>query len=282
MSAIGRVDRRVTGLSFGFTLVEMIVVISIILIILLIAVPGLSSLTREAKFNSGIQQANSALTRAYFQSLADSNLVAVRVMPGAWDDADDGAVDEGRNRQHLVTYSYRRPQLTGGGLNEEHFGRAESVAPVVLPSDVWAAPAEAVAGGALGDRFLAEGYLDGTVGAFTVLGGNENPRASTGLLESDDFLIVFDPQTGLRISREIQDFSLWAADRTPGNTAQFTRIYRPHFSGLTFYRRAAFEALGQAADGRVRQDWLKNFSRPTFVHRKSGGLVEGVLDPLQP
>ena len=136
----------------AFTLVELIVVITVIVLVLAIAVPGLSALNAQARLVSAQQIVNGLMTRAYYLALADRTMTAVRFFPGDWDSADTVVKHSTAGVQNMAVYSYvgttARENPPGSGTFQvtlgEYFERTKDVASVALPDDVWAAPLESL------------------------------------------------------------------------------------------------------------------------------------------
>ncbi|TWT41806.1 hypothetical protein RAS1_29290 [Phycisphaerae bacterium RAS1] len=289
----------------AFTLVEMIVVITIIALLLAIAIPGLGTMTSETRFNEAAQTISGVLNRAHFAALADANMVAVRFMPGHWDASDPSQPTKPGERQHLATYNYVGA-VTGTGqgsdpfVNREYFERRKGADSIILPDDVWAAPLEALDTG----RGLVDGlsFEFGNIGANFVLRATPTNRAfrldptrirnGGPFPNSDDFLLVFDPQSGLRTSRpEMHLLKGFVPGKLSSNDPSCgvdddvrnrevlgdgdEEFRRYSFSGVALYRRSALLQLGASATGVNRQDYLRRAGKPYLVRRHGGGLVLG-------
>lgn len=307
----GSVASWLRGFGPAFTLVELIVVVTVIILILAVAVPGLSAMNAEARLTSAQQTISGVTTRAFYQAMADRTMTAVRFFPGEWDVADKESQAPG-GRQHLAIYSYvgkTSQELPPGSGNfvisfGEYFERAKDLASVVMPDDVWAAPLEALSNqtaallgpngwspsyGSLGQSFV----LDGQRGLFAFnaeeASGNSD---SSNFLNADDFLIVCDPETGARrgmptpfhLRAYVPRFAngTWGydADTSDTNPANARHWYQRYaFSGVVTYRREPFVALGASASGYDRQQYLQTAGRPYLIHRFSGGLTPGKQAP---
>jgi type II secretory pathway pseudopilin PulG len=290
-----RVTLRLGRGQVGFTIVELLVVIMVIVLILAIAVPGLSAIATQSRFSAATQEINGALTRAYYAALSDVNLTAVRFVPGSWDVDARAEAQRPTGRQHLVTYRYTGtsaadPTALDKVAFGEYFARREGYESLQLPEDVWVAPVEALepdAGKTMTGTRVLEGKPYTQPGSFYL-----DPDPDKGnLLNADDFLIIFDPQTGLRrvtapialkasIPAGKWDFGTFTkpveADRWPPTSTDTEDRYRRYnFSGIVLYPREPFLALGVDATGTDRQDWLRVHGRPYLVHRFGGGLVMG-------
>ena len=292
----------------AFTLVELIVVVTVIILILAVAVPGLSAMNAEARLTSAQQTISGVTTRAFYLAMADRTMTAVRFFPGEWDVADKESQAPG-GRQHLAIYSYvgkTSQELPPGSGNffvsfGEYFERAKDLASVAMPDDVWAAPLEALSSqpaALLGPNGWSQYYrsigqdfvLDGQRGMFAFNAERASGNSDSGsFLNADDFLIVCDPETGARRGMPTP-FHLRAyvpkdgwridADTSDTNPADARHWYQRYaFSGVVIYRREPFVALGAAASGYDRQQYLQTAGRPYLVHRFSGGLTPGKQAP---
>lgn len=297
----------------AFTLVEMLVVISIMVLVLALAVPSLSSMATQSRFTAAEQTVRTAMTRAYYTAVSDVNMTAVRFLPGSWDSADGKAVVT--PRQHLVLCRYvgtTDRELPGGTFEVafgEQFRRIEGIESIEMPEDIWAAPLESLStqsvqlgsgGGLFGPplirNFGADRVLNGELGQFRY-DADRNEYANDGsddaaaqdLLSADDFLLVFDPQLGLRAGTP-RPYPLRAyapkpngcgyeTDANPTNAGQ--QYTRYAFSGVVIYRREPFAELAADASelGLERQEHLKQFGRPYLARPLDGGLLSGVQSP---
>lgn len=286
------------GRRAAFTIVELIVVISVIVMILAIAVPGLSAMNAEARLTTGAQSIGAMLTRAYYQAIADQNMTAVRLLPAAWD-AQQKEKDFEKGRQHAVVYRYAGvttdPARMGQVYYDEYFVRQEELNSAVLPSDVWAAPLPALdtSSEALtlqyfhkdGDlkndtaRPVAQTVLRGTIGQF------EASASVSDFLNADDFMIVIDPEAGVlggvpqpvRLRGFVPDGDDgYEACRIRNNGPLYQRY---SFGGVVLYNRDDFAALGKDASVEERQTYLRDNGRPQFAQRFGGGLIAGVTHP---
>ena len=282
-------------LSPAFTIVELIVVITVIVLILAIAVPGLSALSSESRFSSAVQMVNGALTRAYYCALADGNMTAVRFLPGEWDYDESADAQRPTGRMHMVTYSYvgtsaGDPTQPGNVVFAEYFQRRVGSSSEQLPDNIWAAPAEALdrqqrtIGGDQHNNFGQQFVLNGYLRHFYL----DAKTWDDEFLNADDFLIVFDPQTGVRgmispmplkayvPNSEYVDAGIRGTetDRGSGGNPEYYKRY--NFTGVAIYRRGGFESLGNVGGAALeRQNYLRRNSRPYLVHRYGGGLVMG-------
>ncbi len=280
----------------AFTIVELIVVITVIALLLALAIPGLSKMAQDARVNSAIQTITTTLTRAHVTALADRNLTAVRFVPGEWDYQTTADTDKPTGRQHLLTYEYvcatEDPSNPTQTVYAEHFERLPKSESIQLPSDTWAAPVEALSdsrvvlpdGTVKYPNLGLDGVLTGNLGQFNIDAADRS-SAATQLLNADDFLVVFDPQTGVqsfsstpyRLRAYDVKNSREASEDPPGTSANARPFQRYNFSGVIIYSREPFTALGNGSTGtsQSRQDALRRIGRPYFVHRTSGGLVMG-------
>jgi type II secretory pathway pseudopilin PulG len=265
--------------SYGFTIVELVVVVIIITLVLALVIPGLSAMATESRYSAATQTIRSAVTRAHVASQADRNMVALRFVPDEWDTQADAEQKPPQGRQHMVTYAYRTTtdvEVSGGFevQYQERFERREDSKSVALPTDIWAAPVEALSR----TTAVRNGVLEGTIGQF------ELDPTRTAFLPADDFLIVFDPQTGLQGAvraaspNDWTRYPLLATDFTATPFRERPDVRRFNFAGVVLYRREPFTALGRDAAPDDREPVLRRFGRPYFVHRSGGGLVTGLED----
>jgi type II secretory pathway pseudopilin PulG len=294
---------RRTAARPAFTIVELIVVISIIIIILAVAVPSLSAMNAEARQTSAYQTINGALTRAYYQAMADSTLTAVRFFPGAWDVVDDELDSLApRDRQRLAIYSYvttssadlSNPATVQFG---EYFERVRDVRAVTMPRDVWAAPLASLSNDVISYRYgnPRDGYgTDSLYASDLSLAGTVNQFAfdasqQGSFLNADDFLIVYDPRTGLRSGMPtpypmrayvpLPSYQYETTDTGNDGSGEFFQRYG--FTGVVTYRREPFVALGDSASSADRQQALEQTGRPYMAQRFGGGLLSGAQRPAE-
>ena len=280
----------------AFTIVELIVVITVVALILAIAIPGLSAIATESHFNSATQSVNGALTRAYYAALEDVNMTAVRFLPGEWNYDETAEAQRPPGRQHVLTYSYvattaADPSDVTKVRFGEYFQRREGGATLQLPDDVWIAPLESLETGTrkIGTRtytnFGEDFVLNGDRGQFRL---DADPTVSGDFLQADDFLITFDPQTGVCVGKpaprrvkayvpeDCTEAGGAAGSETDRNQSGNTFYQRYNFSGIVIYRRGPFVSLGDGSEAAAdRQDWLRANGRPYLLHRFGGGLVMG-------
>lgn len=304
--------RRATA---GFTLVELILVVAVIILVLAIAIPSLGSMGAEARLTAARQVINGATTRAYFLAISNQNMSAVRFLPSRWAVRDEEGEEERDNRQHLELYTWHTETFVNGSdvWRESFFRRAEDFQPQRMPADVWAAPLEALqesgkVRGANGQAFpqngsilLGRGFvLNGLLGNFVCdadrYTGQDNASA---FLNADDFLIVCDPQTGVQAGPPMPyQVRGYFPDRC-GYDAELTEHYRERhgdsdswpytrysFSGVVTYHREPFAALGIGNEsmgiGAQRQGFLRERGRAYLLHRYGGNLITGRQRPPTP
>jgi prepilin-type N-terminal cleavage/methylation domain-containing protein len=288
----------------GFTLVELLVVVSIVVLILAMAVPGLSAMNAQMRMTSAERQIQSMLKRAYYQALADKTMTAVRFVPGNWIQNEEGDTGASR-RQQMVLYRYVGSTERYDGSTfvtefNEYFERVPGVDSLELPEGVWVAPYEALDEDGFvrlnfnnertfddpktfNQNFGRAFVLSGVIGEFAydanIANGNDDQqRDGLDLLDADDFFIVFDPQTGV-VSNNPTPFRIKAyspsaeyeIDRDHTNDSVFYQRFG--FTGIVLYEREGFVGVGN--DPTARQDYLKNNGKPFVVHRSGGGLIGG-------
>lgn len=284
----------------AFTITELLVVISIIVLILAIGIPAFSSMSLESRFTQATEIANGVITRANIAALSDRSPTLVRFVPAEWD-LDPNSDRTGlQGRQRAITYRYSfEPEdpynlgtvkfiQTSNGVetfSAETFRREESSQETLFPEDVWVAPAEALVDGPNNTVQVPYGnsrhILNGTFGSADqsfFLDWNQN----NAHLDSDDFTIAFDGQTGVKrgpvYGQSAQTVRLWAEDPRSNAPTKQAELRRRAFTGLTFYRREPFVSFGNDTSAQVakdRQDYLLRAGRPFFVSRVGGTLVRG-------
>jgi len=295
----GNNRQKVVGDS-GFTIIELIVVITMIVLVLAIALPSLGALNADARLTAAYQLINGTLTQAYFLAAADKNMTAVRFLPGGWDSPDAaGAGPSGR--QHMVIYRYvgstDRENPPGSDTFalafDEYFVRQPGAASVRLPEDVWVAPVDAFSTTAA----TLDLVLGGDTGKFMA-----DPVATNNgkkLLNADDFTIVVDPQTGLltgapglhrlRAYAPAADSDLprsYRQTETDGVRDSSGQLVLPYqrlgFSGVVIYRREPFVGLVPEQNKTIsetRQDYLRRTGRAYMAQRFGGGLSAALQRP---
>ncbi len=277
----------------AFTVVELAVVIAIIVLLIALAVPAFNSMSAESRFAQAVQSVNGILTRTHIAAVGERSMMAVRFGPAAWDldQTAEGAAD--KNRQTAVTYRYttsvEQPDDPNRVFYDERFVRREESEPVRLPSDVWVAPAEGLLTQNMHGytNFGANFVLRGNVGQFHLEALDQSGTVNPDFYNGDDFLVVFDPHTGLmgggRPSayglraydplNKVESAGTWqGAGANPAWNPEFNRFA---FTGLVIYPREQFAALPTDADGTDRQGLLRRIGRAYYVNRHSGVLVAG-------
>ena len=277
----------------AFTVVELAVVIGIIVLLVALAVPAFNSMSVQSRHASAVQSINGILTRTHIAAIGERSMMAVRFGPAAWDldQTAEGAAD--KNRQVAVTYRYmtsvEEPFNPGNVYYDERFVRREESQPIRLPSDVWVAPAEGLLSQNLYgySNFGADFVLRGNVGQFELEALDQSGAVNAEFYNADDFLVVFDPHTGLMGGGRPSAFGLRAYDPVNGvesagnwrganaNPPWNPEFNRFAFTGLVIYPREPFVALGANADGTDRQELLRRIGRAYYVNRHSGVLVAG-------
>jgi len=282
-----------TSLSSAFTVVELAVVIGIIVLLIALAVPAFNSMSAQSRHASAVQSINGILTRTHIAAVGERAMMAVRFGPAAWDldQTAEGAAD--KNRQTAVTYRYvtsvEQPNNPSLVYYDERFVRREESQPVRLPSDVWVAPGEGLVTQNMHGytNFGADFVLRGNVGEFYLEALDQSGAVNAEFYNADDFLVVFDPHTGLMGGGRPTAYGLRAYDpvnkvesagnwRGPNaNPPWDPEFNRFAFTGLVIYPREQFAALPADADGQERQELLRRIGRAYYVNRHSGVLVTG-------
>lgn len=280
----------------GLTIVELIVVMTLIVIVLTLTVPGISSLVTDARRDETVQAINSALQRARNLAVQSRGYVAVRFVPGAWvlGEETDSTLD-GR-RQYLVLYQWQtatfdlEPELAPVMI--ERFERVAGTPPIALPSQFWVAPLEAVQIDQ--DDNLSDSILAGEIGAFEYSAvENDND-----FLYADDFLIVFGPEGRVVPGPQVRNeqvaaftegqnghvYRIWAYDpleerethRDPrgGDWLNAEPYERANFSSVVIYPREGFVNLGADASPGDRREHLARVGLPFAIHPRSAVLVD--------
>ncbi len=281
----------------------MLVVLAIIGLILAFGLPALTAMNAEARLTSTSQTIQGVLTRAYYLSLSETTMTAVRFLPAPWDVSDKTGPGVA-GRQRAVIYRYVGTSFDPCDPTkvkfDEYFARATELPPVDLPDGAWVAPLEAGANEPVtlqadpnyspnphtypnfGSDFVANGNIavNGNPTAFAYEVNLRNPSPDgLSFFNADDFLVVFDPRSGLRggtpQTYQLRAYSP-AADVKYETVAYGGHPYQRYgFSGLIVYPREPFLALGASAAGQDRQNFLKTTGRPYMVQRFGGGLLSG-------
>ncbi|MBL8878448.1 MAG: prepilin-type N-terminal cleavage/methylation domain-containing protein [Phycisphaerales bacterium] len=297
--SFSRAARR-TSAPIGFTLVELVVVIAVIGLVLAFAVPALNNMTGESKLLAAVQTVNGVLTRAYYASQADRQLTAVRFMPGAWDFTEGQDPQAATSRQHIVSYSWvtATDREVSGSFNlqlREQFQRRPSSESIQLPPDIWAAPVEAwrdsTSNREHNNMPTDMDALTGRRGRFDLSARSTSPGSSDRMMSADDFVIAFDPQSGLKSQRErvrlrgyvpmeYPDTALRGLEVDDNGQTGSSQVFYDRYTsaGVVVYRREPFAALGDTAAPEDRQRILRAHGRAYFVHRYGGGLVLGTAE----
>jgi prepilin-type N-terminal cleavage/methylation domain-containing protein len=281
----------------AFTVVELLVVMTVIVIILALAIPGLSAMNAEARLSSANQIINGMLTRAYYLSQAETTMTAVRFLPSEWDTAKDGtAAAAGRQRIAIYRYVGATDRESGGGFVvkfDEYFKKTEEIPSAELADGVWVAPLEALSGESVKlppdnvpcNPLGQELVLTGDAGTF-VMDAGRTSGYTPSFLNADDFLLVFDPQSGLRggipQAYRLRSYAPTSAigpaevaceNPTAPDSAGVSgnRYYQRYgFSGVIAYSREGFLAQTSPAS---RQEYLREKGRAFLAHRFGGGLI---------
>ncbi len=291
----------------AFTIVEMMVVIGIIALVLAFGVPAFNSMAVQQRLSKTRQLLNGTLLRTHVVSVSDQTQTAVRLCPADWLLHEDAAMGPIAGRQIMTTYSYvstsaANPSNPTQVLLDDRFERIADGPTQLLPPATWIAPSEALDDirkipiiEGWGNDYIGDYVLDGTIGEFDL---NADDRKNPGeeVLDADDFLIVFDPETGVRGSQRRQPWRLLAFDpreegdaataqletdgeRDSGTGQTIEPFQRFNFTGTVIYQRDAFTALGAAASSpdeiRARRGVLRRYGQTYYVDRTGGNLVSG-------
>ncbi len=281
---------------------------TVIVLVLALAVPGLSAMNAQARMTSAVQTVNGMMTRAYYLSVADTAMTAVRFLPAEWDVVDP-TKQVAAGAQRVAVYKYvgsADRENSSGGFDvkyEEYFQRAEDIGSAELPADIWVAPLEALSqqpvtlnGTHQYPNFGQDFVLDGWIQDRTrrnehhfALDANRDAHADS-LLNADDFLVVFDPQMGLRggvpeahqlraFDPRLRAVAATGETETAGARDGSGNVIEPYrrynFTGVVIYRRENFLTLGSEASGEDRQNMLIQTGRPYLAQRFGGGLLSG-------
>lgn len=309
----------------AFSLVELIVVTVIISLILLIGLPAFNSISLQSNFSKSEQLINGVTTRAHLIAMNDRVLTAVRFVPAQWEidpsGTSGGPNTEGSGKQALVTYKYSMSPISEANQADvntdgapdarfvEYFERIKNGPTATLPNEVWAAPAESLY------EWNSDGYegnywLRGKLGRFAADAVTANQLSvDEDMFDADDFLVVFDPDRGVRqpritrtgsatdtreswpmrsfwvASAGIPGEARWQRDSTfevTGPDADDVNAQRPFrrfsASGISLYERARLVAIGptvqpQATPLSRRRDAIKQSARTFYVSHTTGSLI---------
>jgi hypothetical protein len=134
-------------------------------------------------------------------------------------------------------------------------------------------------------NFGANFVLRGNVGEFHLEALDQSGTVNPDFYNADDFLVIFDPHTGLMGGGRPTAYGLRAydpntktergGDWNSTNQTWNEEFNRFAFTGLVIYPREQFAALPTDADGTDRQDLLRRIGRVYYVNRHSGVLAAG-------
>lgn len=286
---------RLTRRRRAFSIVELLVVIGIIGLLLTLGVPAYNQIIKQSSLSGTTQQISGLLARASLLSVTDHNLIAVRACPAEWTlDPNDRVPEEMRGAQRMQVYAYQYEldpnalpninAIAGKPNPFEGFVIKPNGPDLVLGANQWVAPVEALTAGPPEISYASALHpLNGAISRTANDLGNLFRTTSTGLdnikfLDADDFLIVFDPDTGLRTWTSPTDPPppLLGFSHDPADAGRFDRraaMTRRNFTGVVVYPREPFVAL--PSDAETRQKWLRANGRPYYVSPFGGALVEG-------
>jgi len=289
----------------------MLVVMVVIVLLLALGVPAFNSMTRQSRLTQAQQKLNGLLTRANIIAVSDRALTAVRIVPAHWAEAPARDAAYGaqarRDRQAALVYEYRSTSIDPTSLGEdapnvrfdERFERLTNDPVTLLPTDTWVAPAEALLSVGNGG-FRGDAVVQGIIDNFEVDAVNDAAIGGIDFLNADDFLVVFDPETGLQPAywpEGSQDDpylrrSAWPllgydpqreielAYDLSGSEFDMSRPFRRfNFTGVVIYPREPFVTLGRAAAPRDRQEFLRQSGTVYWVNRNGGNLFAGRQTP---
>lgn len=287
----------------GFTSIELIVVMGIIILVLAFGIPAFNRINLQSRKTSAVQVLNGVCTRAYAAAVANNSLTAVRLMPAAWDqDPSEGVGNAGdvSRLQKAITYrwttAYEDPaNQTGVGrvqnaVFNERFERMQDGPEALMPSDIWAAPIESLNADPNAPAWPA---LDGRISTPGAPNFVLDPSSNAGqtFFNADDYLVVFDPKVGVVPSTAKQAWPLKALDANPtsptyrqeipgtgwNGTGYATTFRRFNYTGFAIYRRETMTALGTAEtiSGSTRRGLLQRDAKTYFVNRTGGTLLAG-------
>ncbi len=279
----------------GFTSVELLVVLGIIVLLLTVGLPAFNQMSRQADRTRARSIISAALQRAQVLAISSRAPTAVRFVPAAWEEASEG-VNAIRGPQAVAIYQFRftaNDPLLGSTEFNQRFEMVNNVPPQTLPGDLWVAPAEALLhdpvdnSGFFGRRILGDD--DGTdPGDFDT----DADAANENHFDADDFLIVFEPETGVQAARWStvggQRRTPWQIDgydprslarsaweiRPDGTLQTPRRPYRRfNFTGLVMYEREVFIERHQGSSAADRQAFLQQEGEVFHVDRNGGSLI---------
>jgi type II secretory pathway pseudopilin PulG len=274
----------------AFTVVELMVVIGVIALILVIGIPAFNTMAVQQRYSKTRQLLNGTLTRTHVIALSDRTLAAVRLCPAEWAQAGGEEKAEAAGRQIAMTYTYRAtyaadPDNPQQVHFDERFERLEDGPTQLLPPGIWVAPSEALLDQDADDWFDGDEVLRGEIGTFAF-----DAIESEDLLPADDFLIVFDPETGVVRQNSNWPWKVWrllaydpvTETETAGDDWSAGGYDQPfqrfNFTGVVVYQREPFAQLGASAEPDDRRSVLRRTGQTYYVNRMGGSLVAGARE----